>query len=737
MESLITNCRRLNLSFTVLLIGACFFYPVQVLNAQPIVLENDQLRVELSQSQPSADRYVLKSNDQVIYGHISYYSYWTQVFHEGNLHYSYPSVDSITKTSDRVCYHLRGELDSQQAVTFDLCYTLSGNSVELSFGNISEMPGYKLIVVRPPDLLNVRADQGGAKLVFPYAEGRLIDVATTNTGDWNDGATGGMLHTMLMGMLYHQGALAVCSYDNVDMVLEERVFDHLGDRLGAIDIFFYYRHPPTNFELATFVDVFDEHTTSLSVKLSFLADYDQDGDIDWIDGAKFLRDQVQAVPDPRYLSSWITKLNRYEDATILEQLRTIEKLYHLTDHNKIYSYLMQYGPIFSVFGYDGDIDPQYASYEDLKQVFETAEKRFNTFLSFNDVYLDYYPGTPYYDPALRVLYPWGEFMGGWPLPGYSGAYRADPYDYAVQFGLQRVRNTLSRYPIKKSHHIDAFHFFPDKDHSLGSPASREKNRRGLKLIINEFNKYGVDVTAEGLTGFFVGPGTGWFLDTPRIFEDNLPWFEKEIIPLIEFIYHGKTLYGLYEDIYYTSLPPEQVQVYAFLEPLLLGASSAAHITFTSRDDLELDKFYLIDLPWMALNQRFMQDYIAAGDYRRITYGANTFVEINYKTNTYTVQVDGKVIGQNYMTFYPKDSLTFLIYSRNAKTISCSLPRVWTKENASLVKLTETGVKVPVPFEIVDNKIEFNAEANTPYKLTRNPNIVQKPVTLPWLLLLLD
>ena len=190
-------------------------------------------------------------------------------------------------------------------------------------------------------------------------------------------------------------------------------------------------------------------------------------------------------------------------------------------------------------------------------------------------------------------------------------------------------------------------------------------------------------------------------------------------------------------IYYTSLPPEQVQVYAFLEPLLLGASSAAHITFTSRDDLELDKFYLIDLPWMALNQRFMQDYIAAGDYRRITYGANTFVEINYKTNTYTVQVDGKVIGQNYMTFFPKDSLTFLVYSRNAKTVSSSLPRVWTKENASLVKLTETGVKVPVPFEIVDNKIEFNAEANTPYKLTRNPNIVQKPVTLPWLLLLLD
>ena len=731
MESLIPNSRRPNLSFAALLISACLFLPVEVLNAQPIVLENDQLRVELSQSLPSADRYILKSNSQVIYGNISY-GFWTQVFHEGNLHYSYPNVDSITKASDRVCYHLRGELDSQQAVTFDLCYTLSGNSVELTFGNVLENPGYKLVVVRPPDLLNVRADQGNAKLVFPCAEGRLIDVATTNTGDWNDGATGGMLHTMLMGMLYHQGALAICSYDNVDIVLEERVFDHLGDRLGAIDIFFYYRHPPTDFVKASFVDVFDEYTTSLSAKLTFLADYDQDGDIDWIDGAKFLRDQVQAAPDSRYLSSWVTKIVRYEEVPISEQLKSIEKLYHLTDHNKIYGYFANYNPkIFSIFGYEGDLDPQWATLDELKQVFDTAEKRFNTFLSFNDVYLDYYPGTPYYDPVLRVVYPWGEFMGGWPLPDYSGAYRADPYDYAVQFGLQRVRNTLSRYPIRKSHHIDAFHFYPDKDHSLESPASREKNRRGLKLIINEFNKYGVDVTAEGLTGFFVGPGTGWFLDTPRIFEDNLPWSKKEIIPLIEFMYHGKTLYGLYEDIYHSSLPPEQVQIYAFLEPLLLGASSAAHITHTAPDDLELDKFYLIDLPWMALNQRFMQDYIATGDYRRITYEPSTFVEIDYKTNTYTVQVDGKVIGQNYMTFFPKDSLTFLIYSRNAKTVSYSLPRFWTMKNASLVKLTETGVKVPVPFEIVDNKIEFNAEANTPYKL------IQKPVTLPWLLLLLD
>ena len=717
--------------FYLFIINASIFFVITVesLNAQPIVLENDHLRVVLSELVPAAERYVLKSNDQVIYGLDDFpyaYVYYAGLFWD----IEEWLIEKITQGDDRILYHMKGLLNSEQVVTFDLCYILSGNSVELTFGNVQETPGYKLITVRTPFLLTVQPDQGGAKLVFPYAEGRLIDVATTSYAHFFDDATGGWTHAMLVGMLYHQGALAICSYDHLDMTMGEWVINEPNrGRLGAIDIHFNYRHPPTDFESASFVDVFDEQTTSLSAKLTFLADYDRDGDIDWIDGAKFLRNQVQAVPEQRYVSSWITKLGRLESANIFQQLKTIEKLYHLTDHNKIYSYLLSYnGGIFSLFGVEGDLDPQFASIDELKQAFETAEKSFNTFLSFNDVYLDYYPGTPRYDPDLRVVNPDGEFREGWPLPDYTAAYKADPYEYAVQVGLQRVRDTMSLYPIKESHHIDAFHFLPDKDHSLASPSNRQKNRRGLQLIIDEFNKYGVDITAEGLTGFFVGPGTGWFHDTPRIIQnENLPWYGAEAIPLIEFIYHGKTLYGLYEDIYYGILPPEQVQVYAFLEPLLLGASSGSHITWLAPNDLELDKFYLIDLPWMALNQRFMEDYIAAGSYRKITYDKNTFVEIDYDSDTYTVQVDGKIIGQNYMTFFPKDNYTFLIFSRDAKTLTHSLPAGWTANNARLLKLKESGNHQNVSFEIVDNKIKFYAEANTPYKLTKKPNKNLSPI----------
>ena len=153
------------------------------------------------------------------------------------------------------------------------------------------------------------------------------------------------------------------------------------------------------------------------------------------------------------------------------------------------------------------------------------------------------------------------------------------------------------------------------------------------------------------------------MDTPRILTNNLSFSNQTIIPLIEFIYHGKTLYGLYPDIYPVDVPPERVLINTFLEPLLLGANSASHINCTvdGGQDLEIDKFYLIDLPWMALNQKFMQDYEENGSYRKVTYDSDTFVEIDYDKNTYTVQVDGRVIAQNYTPFIRKMKHNFSIF----------------------------------------------------------------------------
>jgi len=53
------------------------------------------------------------------------------MFHEGSFHSPDLNVDSITKGDDRICYHIRGQLNSQQVVKLILLYALR-NSVEWS-----------------------------------------------------------------------------------------------------------------------------------------------------------------------------------------------------------------------------------------------------------------------------------------------------------------------------------------------------------------------------------------------------------------------------------------------------------------------------------------------------------------------------------------------------------------------------------------------------------------------------
>ena len=664
MLSHIIQLRSILPIFIIILLFLHMFSPIGLegAEAQNLVLENDYLYIEFQQNYPYVDRYSLKGSGEVMYGDLVNEMFYAEIFYQNEIFNIEPFVDSFTQEADQISYHIGTRIDSNLAITFDLTYRLNGNTIEVIFSNVEEMPGYMLILVRSPDLLTIRGTQSGAKLVFPYSEGRLIDVTTTEPGyadvDMDASSWG---RPLLMGMLYHDGLAGIASYDHLDSILWTRVFDHSSQgRLCTIGMTFNYRYAPTSFSSATFIDVFDAETSELSVKLTFTGDYDGDQDIDWMDGAKFLRDQVKAVPDQRYLNSFITKIGVNGVRHISDHLTTIRKLYHLTDHNKIYSYLLSYNPLGleEVFGVEEDLNPDFSTLDDLKEVFQIAEKSYNTFLSFNDIYLDYYPGTPGYDPDLRVILGDGSAAQGHPLPWFPDAFQADPYDYAIQEGLDRVKRTVGRYPIKESYHIDVLSVVFPKDYSPGSPSSRERNRRGIQLIIDEFAKSGINITSEVLTGQLVESGIGWFLDTPRILTNNHPFSNPEIIPLIEFICHGKTLYGLYPDIYPAEVSAEQVAIYTFLEPLLLGANSAAHISYSEPNDLEIDKFYLIDLPWMALNQRFMQDYEENGSYRKITYDSDTFVEIDYEDDTYTVQVDGRVIGRNYTTFFPKDKNTF-------------------------------------------------------------------------------
>ena len=318
------------------------------------ILENDIFIIRFHPYRPYIEQCTSKTNNGIIYGDIVNEMFSARVFFQDEFYDIVPSLNSITQASDQIYYHMRIDIDSELAVTFDLSYILNENTVQITFGNVTEESGYRLIYVRSPDLMTIRGVQPNAKLVVPYAEGRLIDVATSDPGYVDlDLDASGWSWPLLMGMLYHNELAGIVSYDHLDMLLWERIYDDVSEgRLCSIGMNFNFRYAPTNFTSAAFIDIFDSVTSELSMKLTFTGDYDGDQDIDWIDGAKVLRAQVEATPNQMYLSSFITKSCAISPTDGLEP---ISKIYHLTDHNKNYSYLLAYHPCLKhIFGTEVD-----------------------------------------------------------------------------------------------------------------------------------------------------------------------------------------------------------------------------------------------------------------------------------------------------------------------------------------------------------------------------------------------
>lgn len=700
---------------------------------EPVVLENEYLSIYFNDNYPFVDKYIDRENDGIIYGEL-FNAPWSNaiVYYHDQTYMREPFVDSLIVKEDRVIYKIYVDIDSKKVATFNFTYVVEGKNVKVIFSDVAESEGCKFISYTSPNLITIGEDQADSKMIYPMNEGRLIDLKNSTTGkaDIYLNLSSGTYYALTCCGLYHAQLGCLMSWDNLDLNLSTLIHDESDDfkKYASFYMKFNYRYEPTNFEKATFIDVFDEYTNQLSVDLTFFKDIDYDSDIDWIDAAKALRQHYTIKPEEQYLNSFIGKINTHGISSMDQHLNTVKRINNLTDNNKVYLYLLEYGPLYEVFGKDTDLWESW-SQPALDTLIQKASELYNTTLSFHDVYNDYYPGTPFYDPALRAIMPDGSPMSGWPLDNYEAAYRIDAYDYMQSAGIERINSTLSRYPIKETYHLDVLSLVFPLDYCIDSPSSLERTRRGAQMIIDEFDKHGVDITSEGLTTQYAESGIGFFLDTPRTFAKELPFGNEQIIPFIEFLFHGKTLYGLYEDIFpINEWPRQKYEAHAFLDPLLLGANAWSHINHMAWDDLEIEKFYLIDLPWMMTNTREMNDYYENGSYAKMIYDDDTFVEIDYDANTYTVQVDGKIIGKDYSTVYPKSDSVILAYSKEKRALSIELPAHWNS-NYHLLELSDLGPVGLVNYDISGNQITFNAKANTPYKLFVGdlPEFFVKPV----------
>ncbi|MFH0758014.1 MAG: hypothetical protein V2B15_12065, partial [Bacteroidota bacterium] len=117
----------------------------------------------------------------------------------------------------------------------------------------------------------------------------------------------------------------------------------------------------------------------------------------------------------------------------------------------------------------------------------------------------------------------------------------------------------------------------------------------------------------------------------------------------------------------------------------------------------------------------MKSYTKQADTETVTYEDGSVVEINMKTDQYTVSMgDGFVIAKDYSTFAPIKENTCLACSRDGGLISYQIPHEWKDPHKiEVFRIDTDGKPVKSGFRMKGRSLELDTEAHSPYKVLYN------------------
>lgn len=690
------------------------------------VLENGDVRVTLMQDKPGVSAYLHKPTGGTLLGDVRGTGPEILVF-KGVEAVALDTADVTyqvrqSPAAQGVVYHTTVTQAGEVAVEFDLHYRLGGDGLTVELDKVVEHGDYYLIHVVMPGLVTVRADEGVAKLAISADSGRLIDVAKASEKvyeyeiDW--------LNAILEAMVYNGEVLGLVDTESLEDHGIVEVFEAGGVKYGSLSMKLMHRLKEYDLEeFGPIVPVVDPAyllrvQEGTSVVVTVVGDHDGDGEVSWVDGAKVLRERIDATPNPYYADKAFVRAfvdrpptqrdptGTREELPFDEVLDRIKEFAAQTDSAAYVLYLLgwQYTGHDSGYPAVDVVNENLGGYDGLVRLIEEARK-YNVTVTFHDNYDDAYQDSPAWDPDIICRDAQGNLMigGVWEE---RPSYLICAHQYAQKSGLDRVNATLDRYPVKDAYFIDVmaggynggrkYNFDPE------NPAGAVKNFEGKLAIVREFNKRGIDVATEDFTGFWVGH-VGSFGNI--IAFDNVYFENEESIPLIPFIYHGKTSYGM-------KISDNSQNLKRFL----YGQRGES---FTNRRSVFDPHEYILDaLPKIKLYGKEMKSYEKEGDLERVVYDDGTIVEVNVPADTYRVVLsDGRVIAENYTSFVPEKENVYFACSRDGGVLRYALDPGWADSSRiRVLKMKADGTRDEVAFTVAGGNIEFTAEPETPYKV---------------------
>ncbi|CAN5775731.1 hypothetical protein BH09VER1_BH09VER1_17120 [soil metagenome] len=650
-------------------------------------------------------------------------SQWLSTASSPDLTVSY----QIEKNDARATYHATLQSGSDPVGTCDLFFLLAGQELRVGFENVRLLPGYILSRITWPRL--IQSSQADSRLVNGRFAGRLLDAAKCQPATVVHEAT--WIDSFVGGAIYTPNTLATIGLDSPgDLITSSVAHDTSGPSVG-----FGVEFTHVIAALGADPKVWIAAAASSMVRLEILEKTPPSPPLTWIEGAKELRRAFTNIRPPAiYQDSVIYKIlmdsRDYKDlppeqpATSFPQAREIlHQVSQLTDGIRQIAYLTgaqhegqdtKYPDVFTT-------NPKLGTESDLISFIRSGPE-YNAVVSFHSCATEAYKDSPMWsedyvarDPS-GGLFIYNHFAGGdcfWINQDWFSRHELP--------GL--INRIFATYPITETYHIDVLSTrAANVDFNPDHPCSPNLGYAGRLRMVEEFNRHGIDLTSEGMISWFVGKiGHAWLLKT----EPLTSVIGEEQVPFSPMLFHGHATYGL----------PSELNP---LQGLLYGTTFS--MDFMPLDRMKFlwpgntlaDCLYLQNFPFQMLRNREMQNYSRQGNLRRISYGHDTYVEIDvpdealaayhgYQKETpghFRIVIDGRTVARDFTAFLPGPKAdTYLAYSKFGGPVEYELPTAWA--GAKTLKTTPlVHSDGPIKVTVKNGKVSLDLPAGIPVRISR-------------------
>jgi hypothetical protein len=632
------------------------------------------------------------------------------------------SVDSTRSQAD-----VRFEIadGSVPAASFTLRYLLDGASVVVSMRDVREQLGYELIEVGMPRLVSLHEEDGHGWLAHADGGGNLVALSEAKSGSLLSSRSGKVHATLPVVMLGTGRALCVQEVTSFMDGTELQVSGDAGHRRATLGTIKSHRvngslcydlsaGPGTPRSCGT------PRTPNLlvdqesSCRLDFVASSDRGRPATWIDGAHLVRRRLPAIPNRLYDRACVYGI-LVDDPGLAEPPATFAQCEELIRHvaaltgnarQIVHLWGVHYRGKDSGYPAVDQVSSRAGGYDGLIRLMERARQS-NCTVTLSDNYDDAYRTSPKWDPAIVARRPDGELWESRNGRGES-SYVIGTAKYMRGPGVERVRYTCERYKLPGTTHVDLLSSFPVRnDWDPARPASGIKNlREGRYKVLDEYAKYGVDVSLDTLRYAFVGRVSAF-----RNLADLAPCpFGGTAIPLLAAVYRQSAVWG--QEGRGRSRAEQLLTTFFHNGPPYAVISHGTDVRTMT------DVFYLMMVPWFRLQARSILSFERRSERTIIGLEDNATIDMHWGQQTYALTDGGVEIARDEATFCPLDEYRLAFYATKAGELAAALPAGWNPSRLAAFALTG-GAPEKTAFKVANGKIHVTVAARQPVLVFRD------------------